>query len=266
MVISFFESLPTPLQAAVAGCICFLLTSLGAATVFLFKAPNKKVFAYFLACAAGVMMAAAIFGLLIPSMGLAEQSGSNGLIVVSIGFFAGAILMVVVDLLVNKLSSKRLAVTTSGTKRGLLLFTSITLHNAAEGLAIGVAFVSASIEGSGTTVVGALVLALGIAIQNLPEGAGVSLPLYSYGIKKSKAFLAGSTSALVEPIFAVLACLLAAQVLQFMPFLLALSAGAMVGVTLSELIPDSVRESKNLSIIFFSVGFIVMMVLDVTLG
>ena len=266
MELSFFMLLSPLLQTAIAGTICFLVTALGAAAVFFFKQPNKKVFACFLALAAGVMIASAIFSLILPALDLGDEVYGKGWLVVSMGFFIGAILIVATDISVDGLNRRKAWFKTNNKKQAFLLFASVTFHNIAEGMAVGVAFASVSVEGSQTTVIGALILALGIAIQNFPEGAGVSLPLYSYGIRKPIAFMGGAFSAIVEPVFAIFACLLAPLAIHLMPFLLALSAGAMVGVTLSELIPDAIKSSKNLAIIFFAIGFVIMMILDVVLG
>lgn len=151
-------------------------------------------------------------------------------------------------------------------KRCILLISAITIHNIPEGMAIGVAFGGIVAGVPGMTVVGALMLAIGIGIQNFPEGAAVSLPLRSEGFSRLKSFMIGQASALVEPIAAIIGATLVMYIRSIMPFLLAFAAGAMIIVAARELLPESVKEHKNLSTIGLIFGFIIMMILDVTLG
>ncbi|MCL2539864.1 MAG: ZIP family metal transporter [Firmicutes bacterium] len=266
MLVEFFSELSPLLQTVLASTFGFLVTGLGAAIVFLFAKPNKKVFACLLAVAAGVMVASSIFSLILPSIEMGELVYGMGWFTASLGFTLGALYIVAVDYMVEAANKRKRLFKTAERKQAFLLFASITTHNVAEGMVIGVAFAAAAMTDSTTTIVGAILLAFGIAVQNFPEGAAVSLPMYSYGHSKPAAFLYGALSAIVEPVFAIAAFLLASLAVPLMPFLLSFGAGAMIGVVLSELIPDAIKGSRNLTILMFCAGFIFMMILDVVLG
>ncbi|MEG0266425.1 MAG: ZIP family metal transporter [Bacilli bacterium] len=236
------------------------ITALGAALVFLFKEFNKNLMDAMLGFAAGVMIAASFFSLLLPAIDLAETLKLTIWLVISAGFLAGGLFLFIGDRLYSKYAEK----TSDSLKRVLMLVSSITLHNIPEGMAIGVAFGSVHYGVEGATLAAAILLAIGIGIQNFPEGTAVSLPLLREGYSKKKAFFIGQLSAVVEPISAVIGCLLVLKVRIILPFLLCFASGAMIYVVVEELIPTSqTNEKKDLMALFTLIGFTVMMILDV---
>ena len=253
---NYFLSLSPVMQAFIATLFTFLLTTLGASIVFCFKKINKLVIKSLIAISAGIMLAASYFSLLAPAV----ETGS--LLLVVLGFISGGLLLYLGDKIFTKILK-----TKSTNKRNLLLMSSITIHNITEGLSIGVAFASAALGLEGVTVLAALGIALGIGIQNIPEGSAVALPLRSNGLSRTKAFILGALSGIVEPIAGVLGVLLILKVQFIMPFLLAFAAGAMIYVVVEELIPDSQDTNrKGLITILTILGFCIMMMLDVALG
>lgn len=262
------------LAALCAALGTWALTALGAATVVLFKSTNEKVLNLMLGFAAGVMVAASFFSLLAPAV---ERAGENGgilppFLVVTAGFLCGALFMWGSDAAVNAArrfqQSRR--ETPGRANRVLLLVFSITLHNIPEGLAVGVAFGALSGAGySPETLMGAITVALGIGIQNFPEGAAVSLPLRREGCSRRKSFFWGQASGMVEPIAAVIGALSVSVMSQILPFALSFAAGAMVLVVVHELIPECQENRETvpyLSTMGIILGFSVMMLLDVALG
>lgn len=261
----FLDKIPIVWLSVGASLFCWLVTALGAATVFFFKKENRKAMDVLTGFAAGVMIAASFWSLLSPAIEIGEQLGYVKWLFPVIGFICGGLFVTGVSVLLDKNTALN-AKTTPSQRRSFLLVFSVALHNIPEGMCVGVAFgaVTAGVEGS--AVAGALTLAVGIALQNFPEGAGVALPLLREGVRKSKAFLIGQLSGIVEPIFAVLGYFLCTAVKASLPFCLAFSAGAMIAVVASELIPDACREHKNFAAIGCIVGFAVMMLMDVALG
>ena len=240
--------------------IPFLGTSLGSAMVFLMKNKmNAKVEKALLGFAAGVMIAASVWSLLIPSIDMATAQGKIGWLPALVGFALGILFLLMLDTLIPHLhlKSEQPEGLKSGLSKTTMMLFAVTLHNIPEGMAVGVAYAGA-LMGSGITSAGALALALGIAIQNFPEGAIISMP---------KAFLCGVLSGIVEPIGGALTVLLAAQVSGFLPYLLSFAAGAMLYVVIEELIPESQEgQHSNIGTIGAACGFALMMVLDVALG
>ena len=218
-----------------------------------------------LAFGAGVMLAASYFSLLAPAIELAAFLRQSHFFMAALGFMAGGLVLMLSDaVLSRRLSSARFA---DQHRRTALLIASITLHNIPEGLAIGVAFGAAALNPSPASFTGAWMLALGVGLQNTPEGAAVSLPLYRDGLHRSRAFLWGQASAIVEPVAAVVGALLAMYVQPVLPFALGFAAGAMVSVVIGELVPESQRSPAAALMTFFSMlGFTLMMILDVALG
>ncbi|MDD3126596.1 MAG: ZIP family metal transporter [Candidatus Izemoplasmatales bacterium] len=260
-----------PITIAILGIIfIFVMTALGSATVFCFKnVMSNMTKRIFLGFAAGVMTAASIWGLLNPAIAQAESMGITGWIPAAIGFAAGGIFMLLLDMILPHLhiGSDKPEGLRSSTKRSTMLLFAMTLHNVPEGLAVGLAFGAALTNGSALALGSAVGLALGIGIQNLPEGAAVSLPLKEEILSAKKAFLLGSLSGIVEPIFAVVGILLAGALTMAMPWLLAFAAGAMIYVVVEELIPEAQLGShSNIGTIAVMVGFILMMILDIALG
>ena len=249
----------------------WLVTALGAATVVLFKSPNPKILNLMLGFAAGVMIAASFWSLLQPAIERAEAAGSMpAFLVATLGFLCGALFMWGSDKCVTY--AQRRSALAQGEKnarlnRIILLVLSITLHNIPEGMAVGVMYAGFLAGGTQITAASALALSIGIAIQNFPEGAIISMPLRAEGQKKGRAFLGGVLSGVVEPAGAVLTILAAQFIIPALPYLLSFAAGAMLYVVVEELIPElSQGAHSNLGTVFFAVGFSVMMVLDVALG
>ena len=251
------------IQALLATIFTWGITALGAGLVFFFKKINKTLLDAMLGIAAGVMIAASFFSLISPALEMADNLKMTPIISVSLGFIGGGLLLYIGDKIFNKIQSKK----TDNMKRVTLLISSITLHNIPEGLAIGVAFGSIIYNLDSVTVISAWMLAIGIGIQNFPEGAAVSLPLMREGMSKKKAFLYGQASAIVEPIASFIGALIVIKMRYLLPFFLAFAAGAMLYVVAIELIPESQKnKSKNTMAYFFLIGFSIMMILDIALG
>ena len=258
------------MQVMIGLLIPFLGTTLGAATVFLMKNEmNKKVEKILLGFASGVMIAAAIWSLIIPSIDMAEEQGKVSWIPAAIGFLLGMVFLLILDHLIPHLhleSDKPEGIKSKLKKTTMMVF-AVTLHNIPEGMAVGVTFAGALIGNTGITMAGAFALAVGIAIQNFPEGAIISMPLKSEGVSKPKAFLYGTLSGIVEPIGAIITILLTNAVVPILPYLLSFAAGAMIYVVVEELIPESqAGEHSNIGTIGVAIGFVIMMILDVALG
>lgn len=250
--------------------IPFLGTSLGSAMVFLMKNKiNKKVEKLLLGFASGVMIAASVWSLLIPSINMTEEQGKVAWIPAAVGFLFGIIFLLVLDSLIPHLhldSDKPEGLKAKLKKTTMMIF-AVTLHNIPEGMAVGVAFAGALAGNAGITMSAATALAIGIAIQNFPEGAIISMPLKSEGMSKTKAFVYGTLSGAVEPIAAFITILLTSLVVQILPYLLSFAAGAMIYVVVEELIPESQSGAhSNIGTIGVAIGFVLMMILDVALG
>lgn len=248
----------------------FLGTTLGAACVFLMKdgiTPRlQKTLTGF---AAGVMVAASVWSLLIPSIEMTGKEGLASIIPAIIGFMIGIGFLLILDNIIphQHIDSNESEGPKSHISKTAKLVFAITLHNLPEGMAVGVALAGVMEHNSYMSMAGAIALSIGIAIQNFPEGAIVSMPLRSAGNSRRKSFLMGTLSGVVEPVGAVLTILLAAVIVPLLPYLLAFAAGAMVYVVVEELIPETQEgEHSNLGTIGFALGFMLMMVLDVVLG
>ncbi len=240
-----------------AATVTFLITAFGSASIFLTKNISKKFMDSMLSISAGIMIASAFFSLLNPAIISAENLKLKPWMVTSLGFLLGLLVLYLGDAYNKKRASKSF--------NNLIL--SMTLHNIPEGMAIGVAFGSAFCGINEISVISALSLAIGIGIQNFPEGAAISFPLYREGYSKRKAFLIGALSAGTEPIGAIFGALLVMKIQFIMPYLLAFAAGAMMYVIATELIPESMNnEKKELMALYFGIGFIIMMILDISLG
>lgn len=248
----------------------FLGTSLGAACVFLMKGElNRQVQRALTGFAAGVMVAASIWSLLIPAMEQAEALEQPAFVPAVVGFWAGILFLLLLDHVVPHLhlNSKEAEGPKSSLQRATMLVLAVTLHNIPEGMAVGVVY-AGWLAGEGTiTAAGALALSLGIAIQNFPEGAIISMPLTAEGVKKPRAFFYGVLSGVVEPLGALLTILAASLVLPALPYLLSFAAGAMLYVVVEELIPEmSEGPHSNIGTVLFAAGFTLMLALDVALG
>mgnify|MGYP004481280361 FL=1 len=251
--------------------IPFIGTSLGAFTVFFMKDKiNPKTEKILLGFAAGVMIAASVWSLLIPSIDLARQRGKISWLPALIGFALGIVFLLLIDSIVPHLHLK--STKPEGFDKGLfsktaMMLFAVTIHNIPEGMAVGVTCAGAIGENPRITLASALVLSVGIAIQNFPEGAIISMPLKAEGMGKGKAFFYGVLSGAVEPAGAIITLLLTSHVLPLLPYFLSFAAGAMMYVVIEELIPECQSgEHSNLGTIGAALGFALMMVLDVALG
>lgn len=262
---NWFSSLNPILQTLLATIFTWGVTALGALVVCFFKEPNKKILDLILGFSAGVMIAAAFWSLLLPSLDLSKELGYIEWLLPSLGFIFGGMFVLLSDKFLDKVLSNRKS-NKESLKRSILLVSAITIHNIPEGMAIGVAFGGIASNVTGMTGIGAIMLALGIGIQNFPEGAAVSLPLRNEGYSRFKSFMFGQASAIVEPISAIIGVILVMYIRNILPFLLSFAAGAMIIVAARELLPESVKENKNLSTFGLITGFILMMILDVALG
>ena len=250
--------------------IPFLGTTLGAACVFFMKKSLGDLVRRSLAgFAAGVMVAASIWSLLIPAIEQSENMGRFSFLPAFIGFWVGVLFLLLLDHLIPHLhvGSEQAEGPRSSLSRTAMMVLAVTLHNIPEGMAVGVVYAGYLAGSVQITAAGALALSLGIAIQNFPEGAIISMPLRANGMKKPRAFLSGLLSGIVEPIGAVLTILAAGFIVPALPYLLSFAAGAMLYVVVEELIPEmSQGEHSNIGTVFFALGFSVMMMLDVALG
>ena len=261
--------MPPVLQALVATTFTWGVTALGAALVFGTKQVERKLLDAMLAFAAGVMIAASFWSLLAPSIELSRGGPLPMWIPPLIGFLAGGIFLRALDLMLPHLHPGHKMSDVEGIptswRRSVLLVSAITLHNIPEGLAVGVAFGAAAAGISGATIGGAVALALGIGLQNFPEGTAVAMPLRREGLSRSSSFFYGQLSAVVEPVAGVVgaAVIFAKPIL---PYALAFAAGAMIFVVAEELVPEAKRGSPDIAALALMVGFAVMMTLDVALG
>lgn len=250
--------------------IPFLGTVLGAACVFFMKKSlGDLVQRALTGFASGVMVAASIWSLLIPAMEQSSQMGKLAFVPAVVGFWIGILFLLLLDRVIPHLhrNSEQAEGPKSQLQRTTMMLLAVTLHNIPEGMAVGVVYAGYRSGSVPITAAGALALSLGIAIQNFPEGAIVSMPLRAEGMKKGRAFLGGVLSGVVEPIGAVLTILAAQFVIPILPYLLSFAAGAMLYVVVEELIPEmSEGKHSNIGTIFFAVGFSMMMILDVALG
>ena len=250
--------------------IPFLGTALGAACVFFMKkALSDRVQRALTGFAAGVMVAASVWSLLIPAMEQSAGMGKWAFVPAAVGFWIGILFLLLLDHIIPHLhqNSTQAEGPKSQLERTTMMVLAVTLHNIPEGMAVGVVYAGYRAGSAQITAAGALALSLGIAIQNFPEGAIISMPLRAEGMSKGRAFLGGVLSGIVEPIGAVLTILAAGLIVPALPYLLSFAAGAMLYVVVEELIPEmSEGVHSDIGTVFFAVGFSVMMVLDVALG
>ncbi len=250
--------------------IPFLGTLLGSACVFFMrKSMGDRLQRALSGFAAGVMVAASVWSLLIPALEQAESMGKWSFIPAAVGFWAGILFLLLMDHIIPHLhrNAEQAEGPKSRLKKTTMLVLAVTLHNIPEGMAVGVVYAGYLTGNSNISAMGALALSVGIAIQNFPEGAIISMPLKAEGMKKSKAFFNGVASGIVEPIGALITVAAAGFILPALPYLLSFAAGAMLYVVVEELIPEmSAGNHSNVGTVFFAVGFSIMMALDVALG
>ncbi|PQJ33947.1 ZIP family metal transporter [Salinibacter sp. 10B] len=271
---AWFRDLSPLLQSLLAGCFTWGVTALGASVVFVTRQVNRKLLDAMMGFAAGVMIAASFWSLLVPSIEMAEAQGVAGWIPAVIGFLVGGVFLRVADALLPHLHpgaklSEAEGLDTSW-RRATLLVLAITLHNIPEGLAVGVTFGAAALQlevATGATLAAAITLAIGIGLQNFPEGIAVSMPLRGEGISRGRSFWYGQLSGVVEPLSAVGGAAAVLAVRPALPYALSFAAGAMIYVVVEELIPESQRHGNtDLATMGAMTGFAVMMVMDVALG
>jgi zinc transporter, ZIP family len=273
-VVDWFLNLSPVTQALMAGLFTWGATALGAGVVFFARSVNRKLLDVMLGFAAGVMIAASFWSLLLPAIEMSEAAGVISWLPAAIGFVMGGIFLRLADNFLPHLHPGARMAEAEGVqtrwRRATLLVMAITLHNIPEGLAIGVAFGAAATQmdiGASATMAGALALTIGISIQNLPEGLAVSMPLRGEGASRGRAFWYGQLSGFVEPIFAVIGAAAVILITPALPYALAFAAGAMIYVVVEELIPESQRYGNtDLATLGTMGGFTVMMILDVALG
>lgn len=250
--------------------IPFAGTALGAAMVFFMrKEMNERVQKLLLGFASGVMIAASVWSLLIPAIETAERAGATAWIPAASGFLLGMGFLLLLDTLTPHLhfTEDKPEGMPANLKKTTMLVLAVTLHNIPEGMAVGVTFAGVMAQNTMMTMAGAFALSIGIAIQNFPEGAIISMPLKGQGLSKKRAFLYGALSGIVEPAAALLTILLTSLVVPILPYLLSFAAGAMIYVVVEELIPESqAGHHSNIGTVGVALGFTLMMVLDVALG
>ncbi len=261
-MLAWFTQLSPIVQGLLATLFTYFITALGASVVFFFKTMNRRVLDLMMGFAAGVMIAASFWSLLAPAIELSTELGGNAWFTSAIGFVLGGIFVMCSDLFLSRIVSGK----DVGAKRSILLTAAVTLHNIPEGLAVGVAFGSVALGIKGASIISAIMLAIGIGLQNFPEGVCVAMPLRRDGASRFKSFLVGQASGFVEPVAGVLGVMFALSVRNALPLALSFSAGAMISVVCSELIPESFKDNKTIATIGVLLGFTIMMVLDVALG
>ena len=272
----YFLSLHPIMQAFIAGLFTWGCTIFGSSFVYFFKTVNRKLLDMMMGFAGGVMIAASFWSLLAPALEYAEADyGSLAWLPAAIGFLLGGFFIRLIDYVVPHLHLSKPIEEAEGMqpKKGLsksmLLFLAITIHNIPEGLAIGVTFgaLATQVPGVDASIMGAIGLAIGIGLQNIPEGSSLSLPIRGEGHSRWKAFWYGAMSAVVEPIAAVIGAAFVLSMTAILPYALAFAAGAMIFVVVEELIPESQSNGNtDIATLSLMVGFVVMMVLDVALG
>lgn len=271
-MIDFFISLSPVNQALIGTLFTWGMTAIGAALVFTTKKMNLKLMDGMLGFAGGVMIAASFWSLLSPAIEMAEESSLPAWLPAAIGFLLGAVFLWGIDKVIPHLHPNAPMKEAEGIhpdkkRRSTLLVLAITLHNIPEGLAIGVAFGAVAAGFPSASLAGAITLAIGIGIQNLPEGTAVSMPLRRDGMSRRKSFLYGQFSGMVEPIAALVGVLAVTLMQPLLPFALSFAAGAMIFVVAEEVIPGSQENgNKDLASMCLMIGFTVMMILDVALG
>jgi zinc transporter, ZIP family len=271
-MIEFFTHLSPVWQALIATTFTWLITALGAATVFFFKQVNRKLLDGMLGFAAGVMIAASYWSLLAPAIEMSRQTSSLPVWVpAAVGFLCGGAFIRLIDLFLPHLHLGFPVTEAEGVhtkwRRSILLVLAITLHNFPEGLAVGVAFGAVAANLSSATLAGAVALAIGIGIQNFPEGVAVSVPLRAEGMSAAKSFWYGQSSALIEPVAGIVGAAAILLMKPILPYALAFAAGAMIFVVVEELIPESqLAKHTDFATSGAMLGFVIMMILDVALG
>ena len=243
-----------------ASLFTYLLTALGSAIVFCFKNINKRLLDIMLSTSAGLMLAASFYSLITPATTLAEELWHNSWLLPTCGLFLGGFFIIACSIIIDKKLPHA-----SDKKRKILIIGIMPLHNIPEGLAVGVSFSAITAGIVNYSVTSAFMVALGIGIQNIPDGTSVSLPLYRDGMSKTKSFLIAQSSGIMEFFAAIVGYFVTTAVRTMLPFLLTFAAGAMITVVISELIPDIAPENRTISNIGFIIGFAALMILDLAI-
>lgn len=258
---NFLENLHPIIVGLLATLFTYLMTVIGASFVFFFKKTSNKILDLLMGIATGIMISASFWSLLSPAVEIEIKLNRLPFIVPTLGFFCGGIFVLLSDIFISKMNKVKEA-----HKKNILIVTAVTIHNIPEGFVVGVAVGSFFMGVPGLLLIDALIIAFGIGIQNLPEGACVAMPLLKTGVSKKKAFFIGQASGMVEPFAGVIGVIFAITIESMLPFFLSFAAGAMIAVVCSELIPDSFKDNKLLASIGMILGFILMMALDLALG
>ncbi|HET9590617.1 MAG TPA: ZIP family metal transporter [Anaerolineales bacterium] len=271
-MIDSFTHLSPIWQALIATTFTWLVTALGAATVFFFKKVNRRLLDGMLGFAAGVMIAASFWSLLTPAIAMSQETNNLPVwLPAAVGFLTGGAFIRMIDLFLPHLHLGFPVTEAEGVhtkwRRSILLVLAITLHNFPEGLAVGVAFGAVGADLPSASLVGAVALAIGIGIQNFPEGVAVAVPLHADGMPRAKSFWYGQSSALIEPVAGVIGAAAVLLMKPILPYALAFAAGAMIFVVVEELIPESqLAKNTDFATSGAMLGFVIMMILDVALG
>lgn len=243
-----------------ASLFTYLLTALGSAVVFCFKSINKRLLDIMLSVSAGLMTSASVWSLILPATKLAEELWDNSWLLPTIGFLLGGLFIMISGIIIDhKLP------TAINKKRTILIIGVMPLHNIPEGLAVGVSFSALAIGINGCSLSSALMVALGIGIQNIPDGTAVSVPLYRDGMSKTKSFLIAQSSGIMEFFAAIIGYYITIVIRSILPLALTFAAGAMIAVVISELIPDIAPENRTIGVLGFIIGFVTMMALDLAI-
>lgn len=266
-----FSELSPVIQAFLATSFTWFVTALGAGLVFFFRKINNKVLDLMLGFAAGVMIAASFWSLLVPAIEMSKSAGNIPWLAPAIGFLLGGGFLKLVDSVIPHVHIGGSIDQAEGIKtnwqRSILLVTAITIHNIPEGLAVGVAFGAAAVNLPSATLAGAVALAFGIALQNFPEGAAVSIPLRREGLSRARSFWYGQLSGMVEPVAGIVGALAVMAMTPLLPYALAFAAGTMIYVVVEEVIPEAQSSgNSDYATIGTMLGFVLMMILDVGLG
>lgn len=271
VIFNFFESLSPVVSALISGIFTWSMTAIGAAMVYVFRKPSKKLLDAMLGFTGGIMVAASFWSLLAPAIEMSEGDGFGKVTPSAIGFILGALFLFILDKTLPHLhlnhDEKHIEGIKTPWRKTTLLVLAITLHNIPEGLAVGVLFGGITAGIPEATIAGAITLAIGIGLQNLPEGMAVSFPLQRAGMSRRKSFFYGQSSALVEPIAAVIGAIAVGFFSPLLPYALSFAAGAMIFVVIEEVVPETQQgNNSDIATLGFIIGFVAMMMLDVALG
>lgn len=268
-IVNYLETVSPVWAALYATIFTWLVTAFGAATVFIFKNLSKNILDGMLGFTGGVMLAASIWSLLLPALAMSKGTGFVQLVPVVIGFLLGVVFIFGIDKVLPHLhhNFKKVEGVKTPWQKTTLMILAITMHNIPEGLAIGVLFGGVAAGIPEASIVGGVILTIGIAVQNFPEGIAVAMPLRRMGLSRKKSFFYGQLSAIVEPLAGVLGAIAVSTFLPILPYTLAFAAGAMIFVVIEEVIPEAQQnKSSDVATIGFILGFLVMMILDVGLS